>query len=117
MGGTEVEPDPWGEPRGVDSSAADRFEDEAPTAMSVRQRIRLMGKAAMSQQTKVTPTLAPVQKVAKGLKQHIHTEQYSELRAINKQTCVNGMLSLLLAIVSVRSISIHCLTSVDSLAS
>merc|ERR1711970_314163 len=59
-----------------------------------------MGKASMTQQAKVVPSSAPAQRQVKGLKQHIHTEQYQNIRDINRQTCVNGLLSLVLAVIS-----------------
>jgi hypothetical protein len=98
------EEDLWGAPRSLDEPEDDIGEPTA--AMSMRQRIRLIGKAAMlqkadennAQQGKVE---APVRKI-KGLKNHVHTEQYKKIRNINKQTCFNAMLSLLLAVISVR---------------
>lgn len=96
-----VKADPWGEPR-VEGGVVEEGEPGADDAMSIRQRIRLMGKAAMSQKAKVAPAGAgPARKPLKGLKKHIHSEQYDGLRNINRQTCFNGLLSLVLAIVSV----------------
>ena len=95
--------DLWGAPRTAEEGGD--AEGEPTAAMSMRQRIRLIGKAAMLQKAKDAADKPqrqePVRKI-KGLKKHIHSEQYSNIRMINKQTCFNAMLSLLLAIISVR---------------
>jgi len=89
----EAEQDAWG----IEREPVQQNEDAAP--MSIRQRIRLMGKAALAQKAKVVAAPPPKASI-KGLKRHIHYEYYEHLRNINKQTCFNALLSLVLAVTS-----------------
>lgn len=90
-----TEEDAWGRPRESEPTE----DDENPGPMSIRQRIRLMGKAALATKAKVVAE-GPKQRKIKGLKRHIHFEHYDKIRNINRQTCFNAMLSLVLAIIS-----------------
>jgi len=59
-----------------------------------------MGKAAVAQRV-ATVAPAPQTKLRfKGLKRHIHADHYKKIRNINRQTCFNAILSLVLAITS-----------------
>ena len=96
----EAEQDAWG----IEREPVQQNEDAAP--MSIRQRIRLMGKAALAQKAKVVAAPPPKASI-KGLKRHIHYEYYEHLRNINKQTCFNALLSLVLAVTSVTLLPVN----------
>ena len=66
-----IEDDAWGRVREQEPTE----DDENPAPMSIRQRIRLMGKAALATKAKVVAE-GPKQRKIKGLKRHIHYEHY-----------------------------------------
>jgi len=103
------DPGPWDVERsrtGIDTTGIDANENEEDSdddprlpRLSVKDRIRLIGRKALASKPVKENKITGYRQV-KGLKVHPHWEYYHKVKKINRLTCFNAVLSLSFAIMS-----------------